>query len=50
MTAKFRQEWISYHGRPECVPHIEELLNFVDKRKSILELYTQPLQGIQDND
>ena len=38
MTAKFRQEWISYHGRPKCVPHIEDLLNFANKRQSILEL------------
>ena len=38
MTAKFRQEWIFYHGSPECVTQIEYLLNFDDKRPSILEL------------
>ena len=30
MTAKFSQ---SYHGRPNCIPHIGNLLNLADKRQ-----------------
>ena len=37
MSNKFRPEWAIHHGKPEVIPHVSHLIQFVEARQSILE-------------